>query len=107
MQLAVGVRQTVLALALALAWASCTFPSVEYEPSCAVPTSCENDIASCSKQADAQRTMCLSKCTTDCAACDTDFDAALSMCTAQCENCSENSGCTNATENCKALLGAP
>jgi hypothetical protein len=107
MRLVVGVRQAFLALALMLACVSCTFPSVEYEPTCAVPTSCQNDITTCSKQAEAQQTMCLSKCTTDCAVCDTDFDSAVSMCVAQCENCSANSGCMNATAYCKALLGVP
>jgi hypothetical protein len=107
MQLAGGAHRAFVALTLVLAWASCTFPSVEYEPTCAVPASCQNDITNCTKQADGQHTMCLSKCTTDCAACDTDFDAAVSICVAQCENCSANSGCINATDNCKALLGAP
>lgn len=101
------MRHAALGLALCLAWASCTFPSVEYEPTCAVPTSCQNDITSCSKQANAEQMMCLSKCTADCGACDTTLDKAMSVCVAQCENCSASGGCMNATESCKALLGVP
>lgn len=102
-----SVRRAVLALALGLAWASCTFPNVEYEGTCAVPTSCQNDVTNCSKQADAAQTMCLSKCTTDCGTCDVDMSMSMSICVAECENCSATAGCMNATESCKALLGVP
>ncbi len=106
MSRAIGIRSAITALTLFVATA-CTFPSVEYEPTCVVPTVCLNDTDVCRKQAETQQNMCLSKCTTDCATCATDIDTALSMCVAQCESCSAGEGCKNATESCKALLGVP
>ncbi|HRI72483.1 MAG TPA: hypothetical protein PK156_49950 [Polyangium sp.] len=109
MQLEVSLYRAAVSLAFCFVWASCTFPSVEYETDteCVVPTVCQNDIDVCLKQADAQQMMCLSKCTTVCPSCGTSFEEALSMCLAQCEACSGNEGCTNATKSCKAMLGMP
>jgi len=116
-----GLRLGVAASCLALlAVGACTFPDVDYEDvdpespmtaACAMPTSCEPEVTSCSKQADSQRGACLSKCsngqTADCTACQDSHASAVSVCVAQCESCSAAKGCANATDSCKALLGAP
>lgn len=107
MRLEMHTRRAVLMLMLGLAWASCTFPSVEYESACAAPKPCESDAVSCAKKAEAAQNACSMKCQMSCLQCDTDFDRALDMCVAHCENCSANAGCLNAGESCKALLGAP
>ena len=102
-----SVRRAVLALALGLAWASCTFPNVEYEVTCAVPTSCQNDVTNCLKQADAAQTMCWSKCTTDCGTCDVDMSMSMSIWVADCEDCSATAGGRNATGSSTGRLGGP
>jgi len=107
MSLGRGVRPVVLMLALGFAGAACTFPSVEYDTSCAVPTSCEKEVNSCSNKAQALQNMCSMKCAGTCVDCEADYDQAVTACVVQCETCSANNGCENATENCKALLGAP
>lgn len=106
MLLAVDTRCAMAALFL-FVMAGCTFPTVEYEQVCAVPSVCLNDVDVCRKQAEAQQNMCASKCTTDCATCSTDYDSAIATCVAQCESCSASEGCLNATDSCKALLGVP
>ena len=107
MRFGMHVRGVVLMFTLAFAWASCSFPSVEYEPACAAPKQCENEANACAKKAAETQDSCAKKCSTSCQECDTDFDRALGMCVAQCESCSASEGCLNATESCKALLGAP
>lgn len=87
--------------------AACTFPSVEYETACAVPTTCENDVATCGNKALAAQNMCSVKCSMSCVDCDQQFSRSLDICVAQCETCSANAGCMNATESCKALVGTP
>ncbi len=102
--------RVVLMLSLGFVWASCTFPSVDYElaeAACTAPMSCANEATSCTNKAEAAQTMCSMKCSMSCLTCDTDFDRAMETCVAQCENCSAIDGCMNATESCKALLGAP
>jgi hypothetical protein len=101
------MRLAGLLLAMGFACASCTFPSVEYDTSCAAPTSCEKDVATCGNKAQAAQNMCSMKCTMSCVDCDEAYDLALASCIAQCETCSAGEGCTNATESCKALLGVP
>lgn len=107
MQLEASLGRVALLLTLGFLWASCTFPSVEYETVCAVPMACQKDVEACRKQAGMQQMACLSKCTTVCPSCGTDFDQAMNLCVAECEVCSANEGCANATESCKALSGVP
>jgi hypothetical protein len=107
MQLEMHLRRAILMISTGLVWASCTFPSVDYESACAAPPSCENDANSCTKKAEADQNACSMKCSMSCLECDTDFDRALGMCVAQCESCSASAGCTNASASCKALLGVP
>lgn len=90
-----------------LTLAACTFPSVEYETECAVPMACENEVFACNNKAMAAQNMCSMKCSMTCVDCDAEFSRSLDICVAQCETCSANEGCMNATESCKALLGAP
>jgi hypothetical protein len=99
-------------VAAALLAASCTFPSVDYEPPCDVPSACDKDVDSCAKQASLQRDTCLAKCkggmVETCEdACRSDYHAALSACLAQCEDCSLQQGCANSTQSCKRKLGLP
>ncbi len=107
MQLEIHLRRAVVILALSFVWASCTFPSVDYETACAAPKSCENEVISCTKKAEAAQNMCSMKCSMSCLECDSDFDKALTTCVAQCENCSASAGCLDATASCKTLLGVP
>jgi hypothetical protein len=104
----------LIALPLILVGA-CTFPDVDFaDPlaaACTMPPACDVEIDTCSKQAETQRGSCLAKCgmgpTADCTACQSEHNSAVSICVAQCESCSSANGCTNATDSCKALLGAP
>jgi hypothetical protein len=100
-------RLAGLMLAVGFACFSCTFPSVEYDASCAVPPSCENEIATCGKKATATQNMCSAKCPISCVDCDDEFSRALTSCLSQCESCSASDGCMDATASCKALLGVP
>lgn len=101
------VRRVLGVMLLGCTFVACTFPSVEYETGCAVPTACENDVGVCTNKAEAAQNMCSMKCTMSCVDCSTDFDRAMTTCVALCETCSANNGCANATESCKALLGVP
>lgn len=101
------IRVVGLLLAMGVACLSCTFPSVEYDTSCAAPTSCEKDTTLCANKAQAAQNMCSMKCMMSCVDCDDEYDRALASCVAQCESCSASDGCMDATESCKALLGVP
>ena len=115
MNLGNRARSVVLMVALGFAWASCTFPDVEYDSgsgagadsACAVPMSCVNEVNTCRNKADALQNSCSMKCSGTCIDCEASYDEALASCVTQCENCSVIEGCMNATESCKALLGAP
>ncbi|MRG91219.1 hypothetical protein [Polyangium spumosum] len=102
---------------------ACTFPTIDYveqevaaEAPCVTTPKCASDIDTCAKQAEGQRTMCMSQCqkgpvdmglSADCSTCESTHDTALNICVAQCETCSAADGCTNATESCRSLLGLP
>jgi hypothetical protein len=90
---------------------ACTFPEVQYDQPCSVPTDCHNPTETCHKQADSDRNACLASCAMtpsgDCGVCTTEFNAALAVCLENCDDCSAANGCTNATQSCKTRLGLP
>lgn len=110
MQFDIQLRRACAYLTLTMFLTACTFPTISYEESaaaCAVPTACTKDVAACSNKAQATQNTCSMKCSMSCLECDSDFDRDIGICVAQCETCSANGGCVNATDSCKALLGAP
>ncbi|UQA55751.1 hypothetical protein [Polyangium aurulentum] len=89
--------------------ASCTFPDVEYDMPCTVPTLCQKNAEGCLKDAEVARNACLAKCKMtpngNCGSCTADFETDLDQCLDTCDGCGAQSGCMNATQSCKTHLG--
>ncbi|MDI1448784.1 hypothetical protein [Polyangium sp. 6x1] len=122
LQMSRGRGPLVFLCCLFLGVSACTFPAIDYVDAdeseggaCAATPKCVSDIDTCSKQAEGQRFMCMSQCqktgpmnlNPDCSTCDSAHETDLLVCVAQCEACSANTGCANATESCRSLLGLP
>jgi hypothetical protein len=89
--------------------ASCTFPDVEYDMPCSVPTSCRQSAEKCLDRGQGDRNDCLEKCkkSKDCGVCNADYETYLAQCLDQCDGCGDQNGCTDATQSCKTYLRMP
>jgi len=106
-----AARLALLGLVAFILAASCTFPDVEYDMPCSVPSTCQKNAEACRNKGEGDQTACLAKCAMtpngNCGECQTNFETVLEQCLELCEGCGAQNGCTNATESCKTHLGMP